>query len=271
MIAIVSICILAFVLILVMNTRYFDNTASINITSNYIKSQNTFNDWIISLVPEELKTFISKNKIYLQESELNIYKDFYRAIVVTLIILFSFLLLRQSYLLFLSVLPMLGFSLDLFIRIQSGKKSFLASLEHLVSCLEILTIKSEIALANSLKVISASLPNEYYVAKKELNQIIENSEKFGMEQCLLEIDTDSNEIQEFFSILKSIYKGTNKNALKKNVEDFIQRQKVIAEEKRKLFIDNMQLYLILPGTVIMMLAVYPLTDMILYMMRNSLR
>ena len=109
-----------------------------------------------------------------------------------------------------------------------------------------------------------SQENKLKMSNEVFREFMRISSKYSLEASQIE-DLDE---QEFFSILLAIYQGTKKTALQKNLSDFKLRQKNIADEKRKIFIENMQLYLLLPATVMLMVAMYPMIDMILFQLQG---
>ena len=268
MILIFSIALIASICVLLLNTKFLTN---VNSRSFAVKERffDQAQDWYLNFIPDALKLFVDKNLFYTKLKKKSIYQDLFYSLLVSILLLVIYFYTGQTYLLFFVIFAPAGVFLDFVFKVQDGKKSFIDSLDHLVSCLEILTVKTETPLSNSLKIVSDSLPDDLYVAKNELNSILLKAEKLGMEQVLNSIDRDSVEEQEFISILQSIQKGTNKSALKKNLQDFLIRQKVVQEEKRKMFVENMQLYLMLPGTVMLIIAMYPLIDMILFQLKGA--
>jgi hypothetical protein len=268
MILIFSLAILACLCLVLMNSKFILTSSSkaFDLKANFIKESN---EWYLQFIPSQLKRYVESNIIYTKIDKKKFYKEMFYVSLISFVIFVAYFVTLKIYLLFLALLVLLITPLDFSFKVDSGKKSFVDSLDHLVSCLEILTVKSETPLSNSLKIVADSLPADFYVARNEIKSLLQKSEKLGMEQVLHEIDRDSIEEQEFISILIAILKGTNKSALKKNLTDFLIRQKAIKEEKRKLIVENMQLYLMLPGTLMLIIAMYPLIDMILFQLEGA--
>ena len=265
-----ALLLIAFSLLLFMaNAKYFNESSETKVFQGNYKFKDENDDWFVAFIPDSLKLYVETNLCYTKKTAFEVYREFFLAFVVFCVILIVFFFTRSINYLFLALFPLLVVCLDFVSSVETGKKSFIKSLEHLVSCLEILTVKAEMALSNALKIVCDDLPQQYYVTRKELNSILLNSEKFGMLQTLNEYKANTIEEKEFISILISIYQGTNKKALKKNVVDFIDRQKVIAEEKRKLLVDNMQLIMMVPGTIMLLIVMYPLIDMVLFSMKGA--
>ncbi len=268
MIIIFSVALLACLCLVLLNSKYISNSST-GVFETKVKFFNETNEWYFQLIPASLKRYIESSIIYTQTSKKQIYRELFYSTLISIVIFIAYCLTLKTYLLLLAALTLFATPIDFSFKVDAGKKSFIDSLDHLVSCLEILTVKSETPLSNSLKIVGDSLPEDFYVAKNEMKVLLQQSEKFGMEQVLTEIDRDSIEEQEFISILMAIHKGTNKSALKKNLHDFLLRQKSIKEEKRKLIVENMQLYLMLPGTVMLIIAMFPLIDMILFQLQGA--
>lgn len=268
MIIICSIALLAGLCVVLLNSKYISNSST-----NAFEAKTSFledtSEWQLQFIPVQLKRYIESNIIYTEVDKKLIYRDVFYSVFIALVIFVLYFVTFQTYLLFLAIVVIAAVPVDFAFKVDQGKKSFIDSLDHLVACLEILTVKSETPLSNSLKIVCDSLPEDFYVARNEINSIIQKSEKLGMEQVLKDIERESIEEQEFISILIAIQKGTNKSALKKNLYDFLVRQKAIKEEKRKLIVENMQLYLMLPGTVMLIIAMYPLIDMILFQLQGA--
>jgi hypothetical protein len=268
MILIVLVCLVSAALLLMLNSKYLTSASSKAFTTK----TNFFNqgqDWFEDFIPSFIKLYIDRNIFYTNLDKKSLYKDIFYSILVSSLVLIAFFYTQQSYYILIGFLSLSAVLIDFTLKVDSGKKSFIDSLDHLVFCLEILTVKSETPLSNALKIIIDSLPSDFFVAKNELNAILVKAEKLGMEQVLNQLERDSVEEQEFISILQSIQKGTNKSALKKNLQDFLYRQKIVKEEKRKMFVENMQLYLMLPGTIMLIIAMYPLIDMILFQLGGA--
>ncbi len=269
MIIIIAITLCSFLFLLLLNSRYIlGNSNNLFTVKRNLPRANI--DWFVSLIPSFIENFIEANLIYTKSCKQSVYNDLFHALLVSVVTLAAFFVTLKSYFLLLTLASPFVVLIDFNFKVKSGKKNFIDSLDHLVLCLEILTVKSETPLSNVLSIISNTLPSDFYVACNEINMILQKADKFGLEKTLRELNRDSVEEQEFISILTAIQNGTNKNALKKNLYDFLLRQKSIKEERRKLFVENMQLYLMLPGTVMLLIAMYPLIDMILFQLQGVL-
>ena len=261
MIFILVLALLASLCVILLNSKYIGANSQKVFASKYSFSKIN-QEWYMQFIPSALHSYVENNLIYTKLDKDKFYKELFYSVLVSIFIFIAYCFSFKTYLLGLSLLVLCAVIADFAIKVDAGKKSFIDSLDHLISCLEILTVKSETPLANALKIVCDSLPEEFYVARNELNKILQQAEKFGMEQVLNDIEKDSIEEQEFISILIAIQKGTNKSALKKNLQDFLLRQKAIKEEKRKLIVENLQLYMMLPGTVMLIIAMFPMIDMI---------
>lgn len=269
MIIIVATTLCSFLFLLLLNSRYILGNSN-NLFSLKRKVSIVNDDWFVEFMPASIRNFIEPNLIYTTSTKHSVYKDLFYSLLVSIVLFIAFFISLKSYYLLLAfVIPFIVL-IDFSFKVESGKKNFINSLDHLVLCLEVLTVKSETPLPNALSIISNTLPSDFYVACNEINMILQKADKFGLEKTLLELHKESVDEQEFISILRAIHKGTNKNALKKNFNDFVLRQKSIQEEKRKLFVENMQLYLMLPGTVMLLVAMYPLIDMIMFQLQGAL-
>ena len=251
-----------------MNSKYIYSSSQKAFSSElrYISSDD---EWYLSFIPGFIRDYVDTNLIYTKLDKNKIYKEIFYSFFAAIFILVAYFISFKTYYLLLAVLVCVAVILDFSFKVAAGKKSFIDSLDHLVACLEILTVKAETPLSSAIKIVIESLPEEFYVARNELHNILQKAEKFGIEQVLTELELESVEEQEFVSILLAIQKGTNKSALKKNLHDFLLRQKSIKEEKRKMIVENMQLYMMLPGTVMLIIAMFPLIDMITFQLEGA--
>lgn len=228
---------------------------------NYINIQKT---------SHLLTQFISINDQSFLNSRINLEKAISQTILITTVQLFLYFLFSKKLFLISCILTPITVFIYFKIQIRNNKNFYIENLDHIINCLNILTVKSENSLSQALETISSSLPENFFVIKKEIQKILNHSEKFGMLQSLLELEKDSVEEQEFVDILINIHKGTNKIALKKNLFDFIAKQKFTKEERRKNSANNMQLYLILPVTLMLLISLFPMIDMVLFTMQQKL-
>lgn len=265
-IALIFVLVSAFVL--VFNAKYLYKVIAI---SNFAMAKTSFFDTaykIKDFLPDAFVRFINQNLLYTKLNEKQFYSQLFHVVSAFLLLLFFSLLVYNLYYLLLAFFIVFVFIVDFLVTVAAGKKSFVDVLGHLVNCLEILTIKTEMPLNKALQEILESLDDKYFVAKQEINILLEKANDLGMQKVLSDINKEDLDEQEFFSILLAIYQGTKKTALQKNLSDFKLRQKNIADEKRKIFIENMQLYLLLPATVMLMVAMYPMIDMILFQLQG---
>jgi hypothetical protein len=230
-----------------------------------LKHKNKYQNlglWLYKLLPQNLANNLSKNYHLLNRSQELLYGDL--LCYFLLVILLS--LINKSYLLGIGFLI---FALaESFWSVRQLKRQLDKDIEHLIKCLEILIIKSELPLLNALQIIVEDLPKSMLFSKSELNKIINQAEKKGLKEVLISWDTESLPFKNLISILLSSSEGASKTALDKQIKNFIRQIEEENAEDLKNKAENLQLYLIGPALVMLIIIGYPMMDAVNFCMNN---
>jgi len=144
-----------------------------------------------------------------------------------------------------------------------------SQIDHLVSCLNVLVVKTETPLFTALELIVAGLPDGFNIIAKEIRQILQKAEKQGLKEAITDWQALSTKFSDFLMLLTAIHEGASRIAIKDTIDKFLAKSKTTQEEAQKAQAENLQLYLLLPVLIMLLIAMWPLYDAINFLMKHS--
>jgi hypothetical protein len=140
---------------------------------------------------------------------------------------------------------------------------------HLALCLKILLISSEMPVNTAFHLIIAKLPTSMKYLENQMMKILDKSDKAGMKETLIHWQSSSSRFKNLLSILVSSLEGASKQALLESFDSFI--SKINEENKDQLQneADNLQLYIIIPVSVMLLVVIYPMYSAINFVMNTT--
>lgn len=259
-----------------LETTYASNSLiySRNKNNRSVKAiENIFCDLgelISKLLPKQILENLTNDYFYLNREISSLYIRLTLSIIILLADVILYLSLGFSLLtLFSGLLIALALFLEIKISVLQTKNQIEENIEHIVKCLRILVIKSEIPIINALELISEDLPDEMQASKREILKLIYKAQKSGIKNTLLEWQSEQSKFRDFISLLISINDGASKHALSLSFDNFLQKIKEEDQEKLKNQAENIQLYLMGPVILMLLVISLPLMDAVRFMLQNT--
>lgn len=172
-------------------------------------------------------------------------------------ILFGFYLQNIIYLVFAFILAVY-FLFEIEFLYQDHIKELEAGASHLLKCLRILLVKSNLPIALSIDTIADTLPPRYKAIKRELANLTKKIEQVGVNETLALWQVNGEKFKSLISVLESANHGAANKSLQDNLEalinDIDEEERFELEEQS----NNLQLYLIVPVIISLMLTMVPM-------------
>lgn len=223
---------------------------------------------LYKLLPSSFTDRLYHNYILLNRSPEMLYKDL-SAYFISVLALSSISFCVNNILFpMVLILFILCASLESFFAVRQMRASLDKDVEHLVKCLEVLLIKSEVPLLTALQLINKELSSSMKLTQRELQRIITQAQKDGLKETLMTWQTESFRFRTLIAILLAASDGASKIALRANIASFLHQIQEQNTEDLKNEAENLQLYLIAPALVMLLIVTYPMMDAVMFFMNN---
>lgn len=155
------------------------------------------------------------------------------------------------------------------LKSHSLKKSLSTAAPHLLECIQILCIRTNTPLKIAFQKISQGLPHNFHSSKNLLIKFINESEEIGMHEALEKFGWNRSLGEDFKNLLIGINQGSSKTELLKFSERISQKYQSAIEIKQNNLIENIQLYLLAPVTLMLLISSYPLFQAIKFSLEGA--
>ncbi len=226
-------------------------------------------NWIFQVLPEEVKKDLELDYLYLDRQLKDLYTYIGQTACLSIVFLLLSIIRQEIFWLFPVLILPLGLILDNIYTRNNYQNNIKENIEHLVSCLKILVVKTETPLINALEIIIQDLPRNTRAMKKELNLLIQEAQKTGIKKTLETWKTDLNYFKDLLAFLIAINEGASKAALKQSFEGFLAKLEEERINQSKNSAENLQLYLMLPAILMLLVESLPLLDAIKFLMEDT--
>jgi hypothetical protein len=225
--------------------------------------------FIYNLLPNKFIQTLEQEYSELKRSN----EELLQTLTQALLIFGAFILLTFIYknilLLIMALLLIVLILVEPKFALQVRNKNISENLEHLFACMKVLIIKTETPLLMALELIYADMPSTMSSLKEEIGDLITRIKQLGTKEALKASTSSIALQQDLISFLLAANEGASKAALKDQMtlleKKFIEAKTI----KQKTFIENLQLYLIMPILLLLFVVLMPMIFALNHMMQSS--